>query len=175
MERLTDKAQLKYSAENCLSTEYVSRPIFTKNGDEVVFGHAIDRLAAYEDTGLTPDAAAQLKKIAEIFNCDPNDPAQLKQLCDKLRDWQQAERAGRLVVLPIKTGDTAFFVINNRIFGGEVYLVNWEHHKSFGVRMEVSADCIGGTVCASLFDFGKTVFLTRKEAEEAVERKEDAT
>lgn len=59
---------------------------------------AISRLAAYEDTDLTPDAAAQLKQIAEIFNCDPNDPAQLKQLCDKLRDWQQADQDGRLAV-----------------------------------------------------------------------------
>lgn len=71
----------------------------------------IDRLAAYEDTNLTPDAAAQLKQIAEIFNCDPNDPAQLKQLCDKLRGWQQAEQAGRL-----KAGDTVYQTDGFRVY-----------------------------------------------------------
>lgn len=55
-------------------------------------------LRHYIATELTPEAAAQLKQIAEIFNCDSNDPAQLKQLCDKLRGWQQADQDGRLVV-----------------------------------------------------------------------------
>lgn len=57
-------------------------------------------LRHYIATELTPEAAAQLKQIAEIFNCDPNDPAQLKQLCNKLRGWQWAEQDGWLVVLP---------------------------------------------------------------------------
>lgn len=58
----------------------------------------VARLAAYEDTGLCPETAAELKEIVRIFNCAPGDPAQLKWLCDKLRGWQQAEQDGRLVV-----------------------------------------------------------------------------
>lgn len=57
-------------------------------------------LADYEDTWLEPEAVAQLKQIADIFNCDPGDPAQLKGLLDKLRGWHESERDGRLVVLP---------------------------------------------------------------------------
>lgn len=53
-----------------------------------------------------------LKQIAEIFNCDPNDPAQSKQLCDKLWGWQQADQAGRLVVLPCKIGDAVWTIKN---------------------------------------------------------------
>lgn len=64
------------------------------------FQEVAARLAAYEDTGLCPETAEQLKEIVRIFNCDPNDPTQLKQICDKLQDWQQAEQDGRLVVLP---------------------------------------------------------------------------
>lgn len=63
-----------------------------------VYTEALDRLAAYEDTGLCPETVAQLKEIVRIFNCAPGDPAQLKWLCDKLRGWQQAEQDGRLVV-----------------------------------------------------------------------------
>lgn len=60
---------------------------------------AQNRDCAYQHDKLA-DWLTVLKQIAEIFNCDPNDPAQLKWLCYKLRDWQQAEQDGRLVVLP---------------------------------------------------------------------------
>ena len=66
MERLTTKRQLKYGTANCLSTEYVSRPI-ASNGDEIVFGKAIDRLAAYEDKGVAPEdtlSAVEMAKVA---------------------------------------------------------------------------------------------------------------
>lgn len=73
---------------------------------------AARRLAAYEDTGLEPEAVAQLKKIAENFNCDHADPAQLKDLCVKLHELAQAERDGRLVVLPQDDGEnTAMYGI----------------------------------------------------------------
>lgn len=71
-------------------------------GENECKGPLIDRLAAYEDTELTPEAAAQLKQIAEIFNCDPNDPAQLKQLCDKLRGWRSADKDGRLKITDVE-------------------------------------------------------------------------
>lgn len=48
---------------------------------------------------LSGETAKQLKKIAEIFNCDLDNPEQLKQLCDKLLGWHQADQDGRLVVL----------------------------------------------------------------------------
>lgn len=48
---------------------------------------------------LSGKTATQLKKIAEIFNCDLDNPEQLKQLYNKLRGWQQADQDGRLVVL----------------------------------------------------------------------------
>lgn len=47
-------------------------------------------------------AAAQLKQIAEIFNCDPHDPVQVKQLCDKLRDWQAAYLDGRMRIADVE-------------------------------------------------------------------------
>lgn len=78
MKRFSGKAKLKYGTVNCLSTEYVSRPIFTAAGEEIVFGRAVDRLAAYEDTGLEPEEVAALS---------------------------QAEKDGRLVVLKKREKD----------------------------------------------------------------------
>lgn len=86
--------------------------------------HCLDVAAGATEQGKCPECAADheqlagwltvLKQIAEIFNCDPNDPAQLKRLCDKLRDWQQADQDGRRVVLPCKVGDTVYFTVESR-------------------------------------------------------------
>lgn len=98
MKRLTKEKAESYWRKGRHPTKYTSRHTFQE---------VADRLAAYEDTGLTPETVAQLKQIAEIFNCDPADPAQLKALCVKLQEMAQTERDGRLVVLPhpAKEGD----------------------------------------------------------------------
>lgn len=67
----------------------VSQPLNLRWAD------ALERLAAYEDAGLEPEAVAELKKIPEIFNCSAGDLAQLKQLLIKLEDWAEAELAAR--------------------------------------------------------------------------------
>lgn len=125
----------------------------------------MERLTTCPADGKRPcdaalEAMAQLKQIAEIFNCDPNDPAQLKQLCDKLRGWQQAEQAGRLVVLPCKVGDTVYKVAKTIKFYGN-------GTRIFVCEVEASLRAIFDWVRYG--DFGKTVFLTRQEAEAAVE------
>ena len=70
-----------------------------KIGDTEYSGDWVDRLAAYEETGLEPEAVEHLKlasmgkAIAEIkeFEGVP---------IDRLRELAQAEKEGRLVVLP---------------------------------------------------------------------------
>lgn len=118
------------------------------------------RLAAYEDTGLSPedfkkvfDMAAVLKMAAQSLGTTP----------DHLRELVQAEQAGRLVVLPCNVGDTVWTLDGNdgvcchqiRRFGRNKY---------------------GDFACSALIfpldDFGKTVFLTRSEAEAALEAQE---
>ena len=110
----------------------------------------IERLAAYEDTGLTPESVEALKlsmmgkAIAEIkeFNGLP---------VDRLRELAEADRAGRLVVLPCKVGDTVYIL--RRAFDG--------------------ADVVGETKLwwDDIPQLGKTVFLTREEAGKALEAK----
>lgn len=73
---------------------------------------------------------------------------------------------------PIKIGDEAFFIIKKQIFSGKVYYLRWEHHKSFGIRGDISAECMGGCLGAELSDFGKTVFLTREAAEATLKEQE---
>lgn len=59
---------------------------------------------------LTGTAAGQLKKIAEIFNCDLDNQEQLKELYTKLRGWAKAEEDGRLVVSPFTPGDDCWVI-----------------------------------------------------------------
>lgn len=60
--------------------------------------NAIIKLAAYEDTGLTPE------EIIELLH-QSNGP-----LHKKLGQWLQAEQEGRLAVLPCKVGDTIYVI-----------------------------------------------------------------
>ena len=77
---------------------------------------------------------------------------------DRLREIAEAERDGRCVVLPCKFGDTVYSIRHERVpdddyrmsFHIEMRIVN----QKFGL---IHADCIG-----------KSVFLTRAEAEAAL-------
>lgn len=57
---------------------------------------AVRRLAAYEDTSLTPEEIIDLaakRKVSDILSAD------LERGLDKLMEYQQAEADGRLVIL----------------------------------------------------------------------------
>ena len=56
---------------------------------------ALDKLAAYEDTGLEP---GEIPNALEM--------AQLVAAMDRLQKYEDAKKDGRLVVLPCKVGDT---------------------------------------------------------------------
>lgn len=114
--------------------------------------NAIDRLAAYEDTGLEPEAvkeheAAYIELMTRTYG----------PLHQKIGQWLQAEQDGRLVVLPCKVGDVVFRVLTPtlRIIEREI--------RTIGEAANVSR-CLGDH---SLI---VQVYLTRQEAEAAVER-----
>lgn len=111
-----------------------------------------ERLAAYEDIGLTPEEiikigmeteAGCVRAIARMYGVDTN----------RLRELAAADRDGRCIILPCKVYETD---------GVRVY----EHT----VR-EVIYETAGGPA----FDknaIGKSIFLTREEAEKALQEME---
>ena len=118
----------------------------------------IDRLAAYEDTGLEPEdlkkafnETAIIKLAAQALNTTP----------DHLRDIIKADQDGLLVVLPCKAGSLIYVgrkpAIITRFFGyvRERYFhaVFCDENKGIDIPFE---------------ELGKTVFLTREEAEAAL-------
>lgn len=117
----------------------------------------LDRLVGYEDTGLTPE---QIKELAH----DTTGP-----LHRKISEWIDAEAAGRIVVPPCKVGDRLYEVTGRKTIS--VYKVRAIRVELFGLFIEW--DIVEGFVWQSLAginaeEIGKTVFLTREEAEEAL-------
>lgn len=150
---------------------------------EVVGGHvhavptgdvdqAMMRLAAYEDTGLYPESVEALKlsmmgkAISEITEFDGLP-------IDRLRELAEADKDGRLVVPPCKVGDRLYEVTGRKTIS--VYKVRAIRVELFGLFIDW--DIVEGFVWQSLSginagEIGKTVFLTREEAEKALKTKE---
>lgn len=120
-----------------------------------------NRLAAYEDTGLTPEEIQGL--------CEMDKRSRMAQM---LR-WEQAEAEGRLLILPCNVGDSVFALtdvclcpIDERCCGDCTGAGC--RYASCEVR-ECKTDSIIQIIRLTE-KIGKTVFLTREEAERALER-----
>lgn len=124
-------------------------------------GPMVDRLAAYEDTGLKPEdvtdlMAAHGTAIGQLTEYRTLGPV------DHIRDLLQAEQDGRLVILPCKVGDS-------------VYIPDLEKKIPVKVRVQgISISVSGRTIlhfggypveCAWGDGCGKDLFLTREEAD----------
>ena len=116
----------------------------------------INRLAAYEDTRLTPEQCENAKVIIESAFSDDTSKA------ERIRELLKADKDGRLVVLPCKVGDTVYLIVTKR---ARVYMPEFRFIKKSKLTF-LNMERI-------LQDFGKTVFLTREEAEKALEAMED--
>ena len=121
-------------------------------------------LREYLDTELTPEEIDMDHEAAE----------QLRHLCrdcdlDRLEKLAEADKAGRLVVLPCKVGDTVYRIVRD----ADPHITRDEvRNMYFADDMTLCVELVGGRIILSE-KFGKTVFLTREEAEKALEAMKD--
>lgn len=121
---------------------------------------AWSRLAAYEDTGLEPAMCANYKTF--------EDEAISKGVTFKrIVALMEADRAGRLVVLPCKVGDVLYRASPSGVVVHRVVNVVYR-----GLTSRWYIDTIPNLPYASE-ELGKTTFLTRDAAEKALEAKKD--
>jgi len=132
-----------------------------KIGDTEYSGEAVDRLAAYEETGLEPEQIRTVLDDAarEFAEYDAMAPK------DRLRELAQADREGRCVVLPAKPDQTIY---QWRI-GDDCPSVSRLDGVQINADGEITYPIWNGYLIAE--DFGRTVFLTREEA--ALRREQD--
>jgi len=112
-----------------------------------------DRLAAYEDTWMTPESIIAAQKTLRCF-----DRIGIK----RGNEIVDAELEGRLIVMPCKVGDTVWYIPSGtrKIYSGICHCVSIQQ----------------GGVNIHLYDFdgdaatypASRVFLTREEAEAAL-------
>ena len=125
-----------------------------------------EHLKQFEDTELRPGKVSWMKEVIEI--AFGNDTSRIERVHNLL----VADKEGRVVVLPCKVGDTIYAI--TQVFGGD------------GVRpriIEKKITGIGGNALNKVWmvnkgnkyedrfspsEFGRTVFLTREEAEKAL-------
>lgn len=144
-----------------------------------------DRLAAYEDTGLMPEEAKRMSNILMDVGIDYNCSWEYVKnwlLDARLRELSEADRDGRLVVLPcngwleIVFGDQVLFWGIDRecmeqpvreISVDDADRIGWcDGYKTVYLK---GTDENGEVWEFSPDEIGKTVFLTREEAEKALE------
>lgn len=168
MERLTEKHYLGTDhymkcSENCdVDMGCIDCPSFDR---------LVERLAAYEDTGLTPEVFQSYV----VFLQDLIGKQKASEALDRFRWLAEADKDGRLVVLPCKVGDMLYEVTGRKTIS--VYKVRAIRVELFGLF--IVWDIVEGFVWQSLSginagEIGKTVFLTREEAEKALEAMKDA-
>ena len=126
-----------------------------------------DRLAAYEDTGLTPERCAEFARAdAEGRYIVMRDAEQ--EGVARLRELAEADKDGRCIVLPCKVGDTVWRIVRD----GEPHITRDEvRDMYFADDMTPCVELVGGRVTFTE-KFGKTVFLSREEAEKVLREME---
>ena len=132
----------------------------------------VERLAAYEEKGLTPEEIDMDHEAAE----------QLRQLCrgcnlDRLEELAEADKDGRVVVLPVRP-------VLTQSIGSMLYIIEdgeivedslCEALVGMGSNGEINIfyTTLSDQISFEQADIGKTVFLTHEEAKRALEAIKD--
>ena len=153
MERLTERDA------NCADPKEIYG-VRVKNHDYI---SAANRLADYEDTGLTPGEVKSMQE--EHFS--GLEMAKLHSALMELKKYQEADKDGRLVVLPCKVGDKLY-----RVFYGEIFEHRVGSMKYFAIQGKWDIETYPFCPCVES-SIGKTIFLTREEAKKALEAMKD--
>lgn len=122
-----------------------------------------ERLKEYEDAGLSPEMVAHLKIVSMGRTI-----AQITEFegvpIDRLRELAEADKQGRVVVLPCKVGDGLWTFCSHPV--EQVYSFTVTDISTLNGRTMLNTSRCG---VIDARDVGKTVFLTREEAEKAME------
>lgn len=119
-----------------------------------------ERLKAYEDAGLSPQACAEAREIEKtLSNYDYS--------ISRMVELMKADKDGRVVVLPCRRGDELWTYCNYPV--KRIYSFTVSDVSTLNGRIVLNTLGLG-TIRPE--DIGKTVFRTREEAEKALQEME---
>ena len=135
-------------------------------------GPMVDRLAAYEDTGLEPE---EIERIVDAYGRGHTlrtESAERLEIVreiktDRLRELAKAEKDGRLEVLQCKVGD-------HILADGREAIVVWFFGYKTGRYLH--AQFLDNAECADIpfYEIGKNRLSAREDAEAAMAKKGDS-
>lgn len=120
-----------------------------------------EHLKQFEDTKRTPEQIEELeaaimgKAVAQITEFEGMPIARMRELAE-------ADSDGRVVIQPCKIGDKLY-----RVFAGEIFEHRVGRMKYFAIQGKWDIETYPFCPCVES-SIGKTVFLTREEAEKAL-------
>ena len=120
-----------------------------------------ETLKAYEDLGFEPEEYKRAMNADIIVHAAA---VALGVAAERLRELAEADKAGRLVVLPCKAGDELWTFCNYP--DEQVYSFTVTDISTLNGRTMLNTSRCG---VIDARDVGKTVFLTREEAKKALE------
>ena len=165
MERLTYRLEDQYG--NPTDSIILESDLIFLNSSEK-WKKVLSRLAAYEDTGLEPEEIISAVDMAKVA-CALEELNAYKELgsLDRLRALAEADREGWCVVLPCKRDDVLWTF--HTYPSERVYSFHVTDLSTLNGRTMLNTDIMG---VVDARDVGKTVFLTRAEAEKALKARE---
>lgn len=98
------------------------------------------------------------------INCLPSEAKKILNLATKLKEYEDLEEQGRLLKLPCKVGDTVYGISMGKIITlivNEISIFYMKGEKIINVKCQ-NDDMFRNYIET---EFGKTVFLTKSEAE----------
>ena len=129
--------------------------------------NVIEKLCIYEDTKITPEQIGDIKYALEYEQLNIY---KLFKGLDEYREYKDLEEQGLLIKLPCEVGDTLYGIMLNELKEYRVFAINIGLRKHGNSCVVLANNHRDAVVDFELIDFGKTVFLTREEAEKELER-----
>lgn len=134
----------------------------------------MERLTYRTELGVSIDKNEDCPTCSICWDCDipPRKCVYISDALKKLADYEDLEEQGRLIKLPCKVGDTVY--VNGVLGCGEAEryrVIRVDYHSTLGTgRNEFYIEallCADPDSSIAFYDkqFGKTVFLTKAEAE----------
>ena len=123
-----------------------------------------ERLKEYEDTKRRPEEVRALNRLFDYTLTESRTLQEQLALIERLRELAEADKDGRLVVLPCKVGEGLWTFCSHPV--EQVYSFTVTDISTLNGRTMLNTSRCG---VIDARDVGKTVFLTREEAQKALE------